>query len=134
MIVDHNQISLDVNVDESVSKADVSMSLGLIVTELVINALKHAFPDNRTGKIEVGYNSVGPDWTLSVRDDGIGMPKDAENARPGLGTGIIQALARQQDASIQIADTNPGTAVNVIHTESPDSAGGNNAKAPEKAV
>ena len=118
MIVDHNQIKLQVNVDDSISKADVSMSLGLIVTELVINALKHAFPSNRTGKIVVAYSSHGPDWTLSVRDDGVGMPKGADSAKPGLGTSIIQALARQQDAVIGIADANPGTAVSVVHAGS----------------
>jgi two-component sensor histidine kinase len=51
------------------------MSLGLVVTELVINALKHAFPDGRDGNIVVGYHAVGADWTLTVRDDGV-RPSD----------------------------------------------------------
>ncbi len=84
MIRDHNQLSLDVSVDESSTSADVSVSLGLIVTELVINALKHAFPGDRSGKIKVDYRSQGPNWTLSVTDDGIGMPSDAAGAKPGL--------------------------------------------------
>ena len=46
------------------------MSLGLILTELVINALKHAFPDNRKGEIVVDYRSHGTGWALSVRDNG----------------------------------------------------------------
>jgi two-component sensor histidine kinase len=57
MIRDHNQLSLDVSVDDSVTPADISVSLGLIVTELVINALKHAFPQDRQGKINVDYRS-----------------------------------------------------------------------------
>src|SRR5580693_1248971 len=55
MIRDHNQISLTVSTDDSAVSADASVSLGLIVTELVINALKHAFSGFRAGKIVVGY-------------------------------------------------------------------------------
>jgi len=117
MIRDHNQMSLDVDVDDSTSSADVSVSLGLIVTELVINALKHAFPDDRAGKIKVGYHSHGPNWTLSVTDNGVGMPKDAAAAKPGLGTSIVQALTAQLHAVVNIADANPGTAISVAHAQ-----------------
>ena len=115
MIRDHNQLTLDVTVDESVTTADVSVSLGLIVTELVINALKHAFPDDRHGKIKVDYQSRGPNWTLSVTDNGVGMPADAEAAKPGIGSSIVQALTKQLKAVIKVTDANPGTAVSVAH-------------------
>jgi two-component system, sensor histidine kinase PdtaS len=117
MIRDHNQLSLGVTVDNTVTKADDSVSLGLIVTELVINALKHAFPDDRNGKIKVDYHSRGPNWILSVTDDGIGMPTDATIAKPGLGTSIIQALSAQLHAAIKVSDVHPGTAVYVAHTQ-----------------
>jgi two-component sensor histidine kinase len=93
MIHDPERLSIEVNVDESVVTANASVSFGLIITELVINALKHAFPEQKNGKIMVDYRSDGPNWKLSVTDDGIGMPTDA--AKPGLGTGIVEALARQ---------------------------------------
>lgn len=115
--VDHSQLSLDVAVDESSTTAGVSVSLGLIVTELVINALKQAFPGDRSGKIHVGYHSHGPNWTLAVTDNGAGMPTDATGAKPGLGTSIVQALTRQLNASIKVADAAPGTAVFVAHTQ-----------------
>ena len=117
MIRDHNQLSLDVNVDDSVTTADVSVSLGLIVTELVINALKHAFPEDRNGKIKVDYQSHGPNWKLSVTDNGVGMPADGEGAKPGLGTNIIQALTSQLKAQVKISDANPGTIVSIAHTQ-----------------
>jgi two-component system, sensor histidine kinase PdtaS len=115
MIRDHDQLSLEVSVDGSMARADISTSLGLIVTELVINALKHAFPHHRHGKILVDYRSDGLAWTLSVRDTGIGMPADPADAQPGLGTGIVAALARQLDATVRVAAANPGTSVSIIH-------------------
>jgi len=117
MIRDHNQLSLGVTVDDTVTSADVSVSLGLIVTELVINALKHAFPEDRNGKIKVDYHSHGPNWTLSVIDNGVGMPTGAPSAKPGLGTNIVQALSTQLHGVIKVSDVHPGTAVYVTHTQ-----------------
>jgi len=114
MIRDHKQLTLTVNADESAVHADISVSLGLVVTELVINALKHAFPGGRPGTIEVGYHAAGPDWTLSVKDDGVGMPTDAASATPGLGTSIVSALAHQLHADVLTADANPGTVVSLV--------------------
>ena len=115
MIQDPARLSIRVDVDASVVSSDVSVSLGLIVTELVINALKHAFPNGRGGRIAVQYASVGTDWTLSVSDDGIGMPKGDDLPRPGLGTGIVDALTRQLNGALTISDAEPGTAVTITH-------------------
>jgi two-component sensor histidine kinase len=115
MIRDRDQLELEVKSDDSVTDADVSVSLGLIVTELVINALKHAFPGHRAGKITVGYTAKGAGWTLSVEDNGVGMPVDAASAKPGLGTSIIEALAKQLDATVEIAGARPGTSVSIVH-------------------
>jgi two-component sensor histidine kinase len=122
MIHDSKQLSIAVTVDDSVVTANVSVSLGLIITELVINALKHAFPERRHGKIKIDYRSDGPDWTLSVVDDGIGMPTGADKAKPGLGTGIVEALARQMEGVIHVVDANPGTAVTLVHEEAAGSS------------
>jgi two-component sensor histidine kinase len=115
MIRDHDHQSIEVHVDDSAVLADVSVSLGLIVTELVINALKHAFPGGRGGKIKVDYLSHGPNWTLSVGDDGVGMPQG--DVTQGLGTSIVEALAKQLQARVHAADAKPGTLVSVIHTQ-----------------
>jgi two-component sensor histidine kinase len=63
----------------------------------------------------VGYTAKGTDWTLSVRDNGVGMPLDAASAKPGLGTSIIEALAKQLDATVEIAGARPGTSVSIVH-------------------
>ena len=115
MIRDHDQLVLSVDADKSTTSPDASVSLGLIVTELVINALKHAFTDGRKGAIVVGYRADGPDWTLSVRDNGIGMPADPALSKPGLGTNIVQALSNQLDAAITVSDAKPGTLVSIAH-------------------
>lgn len=116
MIRDHDQLSLRVDCDDSAVDADISISLGLIVTELVINALKHAFPGGRQGIITVSYKAHGPNWILAVADDGVGMPTDAASATPGLGTSIVEALANQLNARVRVNSGHPGTTVSVIHT------------------
>jgi two-component system, sensor histidine kinase PdtaS len=118
MIQDHNLISLEVRADESVTSSETSVSLGLIVTELVINALKHAFPNDRKGKIVVNYHSEGSGWTLSVGDNGVGMSEHGGTAKAGLGTSIVQALARQLQGKINVSDVQPGTVVYVTHPQS----------------
>ena len=117
MIHDPKLLSIEVVVDESVTDADISVSLGLIVTELVINALKHAFPGHRGGKILVEYGSHGPNWRMSVSDNGIGMPDDSEDAKPGLGTNIVEALAKRLDATVKVTSANPGTLVSIVHAQ-----------------
>ena len=117
MIGELDQISLTVEGGGGVVDARVCASLGLIVTELVINALKHAFPDDRPGKITVDYNFHGPNWVLCVSDDGVGMPPIGATVRTGLGMTIVQALAVQLNASIEVAPQHPGTQVSIHHTQ-----------------
>ncbi len=119
MIRDPDRMRLEVNADDGVASADVSVSLGLIVTELVINALKHAFRAGQAGRIVVSYQADGLDWTLSVADDGIGMPKDRASGKVGLGTSIVDALAKQLKARVVIAKSGPGTSVSIVHENAP---------------
>ena len=120
MIYDHNVLTLKAIVDDSATTSEISVSLGLIVTELVINALKHAFPERgQGGQITVEYWSRPTGWRLTVEDNGIGMPGDPIDHKPGLGTGIVDALAKQLDATVTITDTNPGTSVGIVHLSKP---------------
>ena len=114
MIPDPKQLALSIDVDDSATDSETSVSLGLVVTELVINALKHGFPQGRAGTIKVSYRSNGADWSMSVTDDGVGMPKGGVE-KPGLGTSIVRALVAQLKANIRLVDMTPGTAVWIEH-------------------
>jgi two-component sensor histidine kinase len=114
MIVDQKALVLEVVAADVVVDAGHSVSLGLIVTELVINALKHAFPDGASGRIVVDFQVEGVMWTLCVRDNGVGMPAEADKATAGLGSSIIDALARQLKARVAIEPTHPGLKVSII--------------------
>ena len=76
---------------------DEAIPIGLIVNELVSNALKHAFPAERGGRVEVGLrggeNGV---WRLTVADDGIGLPDDVASGSHGsLGLQLVNTLVHQ---------------------------------------
>lgn len=117
MIGDSRPISLKVDADAGTAISREAVSIGLIVTELVMNALKHAFPSEKpNAAIVVSYKVAGTDWKLTISDNGIGKPHvSASETKPGLGTGLIKALTRQLDAVVDIASDARGTAVTITH-------------------
>ena len=121
MIGDTRPISLKVVGDGGSASSRQAESLGLIVTELVMNALKHAFPEIKTkGQITVAYDMVGMNWKLSVSDDGIGKADGAfAQGKSGLGTGIVKALSQQLDAQVETLAGPGGTIVSVTHATFP---------------
>ena len=117
MVGDSRPISLKVDADAGTATSRDAVSIGLIVTELVMNALKHAFPgDKPDAAIVVSYRIAGTDWKLTVSDNGIGKPDvAASDTKPGLGTSLVKALTRQLDAVVDIVSDARGTAVSVTH-------------------
>jgi chemotaxis protein methyltransferase CheR len=90
MIGDDRPISIKFNGSGGHSTRGDAESIGLIVTELVINSLKHAFDlTTKDGEIRVSYDVSGTDWQLAVSDNDYGKP-DGVFAQPktGLGTGV----------------------------------------------
>ena len=115
MVGDRRPISIKVQTTSGAATSSEAVSLGLIVTELVINALKHAFPSGETGEVLVGYHARGRDWTLSVSDNGAGSGDvSTETPHTGLGTSIVEALARQLDAVVQKSGGPRGTTVSIV--------------------
>jgi chemotaxis protein methyltransferase CheR len=113
MIGGRKPITLKVTGGGGTVTPDEAIGLGLITTELVMNALKHAFPDDK-GQITVTYESKGTKWKLSVGDDGVGLGATKAQVE-GLGTSIIESLTNQLNADINRISTARGTVVSISH-------------------
>ena len=124
MIGDTRPILLKVVVEAGSASSREAESLGLIVTELVMNALKHAFHGDKTkGQITVTYSRAGTDWKLSIADNGAGKSDGVlAYEKSGLGTGIIKALSNQLDAQVETLSGPGGTTVSITHAASPAKA------------
>ena len=117
MIGDSRPISLKVDADAGTAASHQAVSIGLIVTELVMNALKHAFPDEKKdAAIVVSYKVAETDWKLTISDNGVGKADiGTSDNKPGLGTSLVQSLAKQLDAQVETESKSGGTAVSITH-------------------
>jgi two-component sensor histidine kinase len=90
-------VKLTLDVEPVPLDIDIAIACGLVLNELLSNALKHAFPDGRSGTITVTFHCVDGSATLVVADDGVGLPAaQGGHERPGsLGQRLVAALARQ---------------------------------------
>ena len=115
MIGESQPIHLTVKADKGKIDSDKAVSLGLIVTELVINAIKYAFPTQRPDAlILVTYEARAEEWKLIVADNGIGKRADgAGSTNPGLGTAIVKALVTQLEAEIDTVSSPSGMTVSI---------------------
>jgi len=120
MIAGHTQVVIEVVADKGTVSSDIAVSFGLVTTELVLNCIKHAFKIGQEGRVVVAYNCKDADWTLSVSDNGVGMPTGQTSTHKGLGTSLLSALASQLQATVEItSEPQKGTKVSIIHHENP---------------
>jgi two-component sensor histidine kinase len=103
-------IAIQVEAHDIVMPSQRAHQIGLIVNELVTNALKYAFPDNAAGNIRVTLERMSQDLVLSVQDDGVGCPPDAPD---GLGTRLIRLLVQQLGGSVTREALTPGCRVRI---------------------
>ncbi|MDX1925596.1 MAG: PAS domain S-box protein [Pirellulaceae bacterium] len=103
--IDNYRIHIEVHVDQISLDLDRAIPCGLIINELVSNALKYAFPENRSGRITVQLTSNSDqNYTLAVEDDGVGLPPDLDLGKiKSLGLQLVSDLVRQLNGSIVIA-------------------------------
>jgi chemotaxis protein methyltransferase CheR len=114
MVGERRPLSITVQASSGRAVSSEAVSLGLIVTELLINALKHAFSSGEEGEILVSYEAQASGWRLSVSDNGSGAKEEGdEPAHTGLGTSIVEALAHQLNATIQKTSGPQGTTVTI---------------------
>ena len=95
-----------------------AVSIGLIVTELIINAIKYAFPAHRaSARIRVTFEMAKSDWKLTVADNGVGRSGEEEvKSSTGLGTALIGALAKQLKAQITESSSSDGLTVAITRS------------------
>jgi two-component sensor histidine kinase len=107
---------VELHLDVRVASLDLERAIpfGLIVNELVSNALKYAFPDGRRGRVSLLLD--GPtegNYTLAIRDDGVGLPErlDVEQTE-SLGLHLVQMLVSQLQGTLAV-QRNPGTCFSI---------------------
>lgn len=105
------EVTLDLTpIDVGLAKA---APLALLLNELVSNALRHAFPDGRAGRLAIKIVKNDSFCRIGIRDDGVGMD-ETTNRREGFGRTIVDLLSRQLDAQVIWTDARPGVAVEVV--------------------
>jgi chemotaxis protein methyltransferase CheR len=114
MIGEDRPVALKVVADGGEIGSAQAFSIGLIVTELVINAIKYAFPQERSqALIAVNYRGGGENWTLEVADNGVGAPAPGGSGS-GLGTIIVQSLVKQLGARLETHSGPDGMQVSIV--------------------
>ncbi|HEY9625817.1 MAG TPA: PAS domain-containing protein [Coleofasciculaceae cyanobacterium] len=109
-----NHITRTVQVDDIELNIDTAIPCGLIVNELISNALKYAFPDDRDGEVRLDFHAQDPNqWVLSVKDTGIGIPEhiDLQKTR-SLGLKLVRGFAEQLEGSVEI-NCSQGTLISI---------------------
>jgi PAS domain S-box-containing protein len=115
-----HRISLQYDIQDIILDVDTMIPLGLIINELVSNALKYAFPDNAEGELRISLRKAEENsYELTISDSGIGLPEgfDIEKAK-SLGLLIVTSLVNQINGNLEISNKN-GAEFRIIFTENP---------------
>jgi len=111
-----NNIKLVTDIFDVTFNMETAMPLGLIISEMVTNSLKHAFPDFK-GEISISLQPKGEETELIIKDNGVGVPKDFDIKKPGkLGLQLLNILVEQLEGTIKL-DRNHGTEFKITFKE-----------------
>ena len=108
-------ISMQVAVEHHVLSQDRAVAVGLILNELLTNALKYAFPENRHGHVRVSFERVGDEFVLRVSDNGVGIAPERSAQGSGLGQRLVRSMAGQIGGMLEMKpdEGDPGTVATV---------------------
>ncbi len=118
MISENRRVDIRVDVERGMVSSRDAVAIGLIVTELLINAIKYAFPSARAdARIAVRYAVQDGAWQLTVFDNGAGraIPPNAQHPSGGLGTAIVKALVLQLGAEVETISGTDGMRIAITH-------------------
>ena len=118
MVGPKQHIDIAVVASEGTLPTSHAVSIGLIVTELIINAIKYAFPEPRSSaRIRVTFEMAKSDWKLTVADNGLGRSGEEDSkTSTGLGTALVGALAKQLKAQVTETSSRKGLTVDVTRS------------------
>lgn len=96
--INPSKIRLDINIEDVFIGIDTAIPCGLIINELVTNAIKYAFPEDKTGEIKIGISSITDDeFEIMISDNGIGIPEEIDlNGAASLGLQLVYSLVTKQ--------------------------------------
>jgi two-component sensor histidine kinase len=101
----HDKVKIKIDVQKTVMSIDSAIPAGLIINELVSNALKHAFPGERKGNIfiNMAYDQFKSEYWLVIRDDGVGMVQDFDvKSSTSFGLKLVSTLVEQMGGQIEL--------------------------------
>lgn len=104
LLPEGGEVGIRLHADSAEMVIDTALPCGLLVNELVTNALKHAFPGRRAGNVEVTFRKQeGGFYELAVSDDGVGLPPGSDiSSMPSLGMRMVTILAQQLGAQMRV--------------------------------
>lgn len=110
-------INVLLNVEPVFMNIETAVPFGLVISEIVSNSVKYAFPGG-SGEISLDFHSFDGRFELIVGDDGVGLPEniDLSNVKGSLGLQLVKILSKQLDASVELK-RNPGTTFNIKFKE-----------------
>ena len=108
--LDHEKQRVEAEVEPIAVAAAMAAPLALLIHELTANALRHAFPNAREGRVSITARRTQSGMQLTIRDDGVGLAAAPPNPA-GFGRNLVEMVVRQLRGTIAWADAGPGTYV-----------------------
>jgi len=112
--ISNDQVHLETNIEDIILDVDSIVPIGLILNELISNALKHAFPNGKSGIINIDISKSNQGLMMTVQDNGVGLKSENPfDNSDSFGYHLIKAFQRKLNADLDISGAN-GTSVSML--------------------